>query len=254
MRTLFLVLLLAAAASLTAQPDQGYMIFQTEGTVTLVHAGASKLKPDGLRFVAGDQLTVRKGWATFLDRDLKRVTVKEDADLSFEEVEGLFKKATASLENKYLVMMWEQMNAHESHTSVKGGVVRASGMLFFPFDSAVLLTDNVTFRFFNPERDELRLLIKDSRHVVLHSITLSDSLFRAEAVLSRLERNQVYFWTIHDGKTADNPDFMFFLPSLEGLMEINVTIETMRSSLLDIPEPERTALLDGIIRMNRWLL
>jgi hypothetical protein len=253
MRASILLFFLTIAFSLNAQPDKGYMIFQTEGEVSLEHLGTVSQKPDGQQFLTSDVLVIKTGWATLLDQELKRVTIKEDGVISFEEMQGLFRKATASMENKYLVYMWEKMNEKEEHTSKKGGVVRGEQFLIFPYDSAVIIGPEWCFAFVNQENDPVKLLIKDKKHTIIYQVITSDSLFCADSLVSALERPGEYYWTTREKNRPDYEDRMFILPSEADKNQIIKEAEEIRASLKDIPEPERTSVVNEIIRMNKWV-
>jgi hypothetical protein len=253
MRVSVFFFFLALAISLNAQPGQGYMIFQTEGKVSLIRDGMAHERPDGKSFVEGDAVRISAGWATFLDEGMKRVTVKEEGTISYEEVKALFKKATASLENKYLVYMWEKMNEKEEHTSKKGGVVRGEEFLFFPFDSAILLNPEWCFTYYNPEKIRAILLVKDAGHTLKYPVQSADSLVCFSLAKSPLEPG-VYFWNVSIPGAPTVQDRMMIIPTEAEKTAIMQEIENLGTQLKDIPEPERTSLVNDIVRMNHWLL
>lgn len=255
MRVLVLIILTFTSTLLHAQGEKGYMIFQTDGKVTLQQQGKSYAEAEGMRFSAGDVISVSDGWVSLLDADLKRVTITEDGTVTYGEAVELFRKATASMENKFLVYMWEQMNKHEEeHVAKKGGVVRADETLLFPFDSAIILTDSVCFMFYNPSMAPVELLLRDERHRVLHTVAVQDSVFCEIAVVSLLGEPGTYYWTMRDRQVADPPDRMFILPSEEERSAILRSADEIKAGLRDIPEPARTSLLNEIFRMNGWVM
>jgi hypothetical protein len=253
MRAYLLLCLLIVAFSVNAQPESGYMIFQTEGEVALLQSGSSYLNPDGRRILPGDEMTIKDGWVTFLDPEMKRVTVKKEGKLSFKELQGLFKKATASIENKYLVYMWEKMNEEEEHLSKKGGVVRGEEFLVFPFDSAVILNPEWCFEFYNPDKLHAVLLVKDKAHKVKYPIPAADSLVCYSLASSPLWPGE-YYWNASIPNVPSVEDRMMIIPSEAEKSEIRQEMEKTRERLKDIPEPARTDILNEIFRMNRWVL
>ncbi len=252
MKALCLLIFCLSTLLLSAQANEGYMIFQSNGEVTLRQGDNVFSKPDGMQFLPGDILTINDGWVTLLDNQMKRVTLKENCTVFFETLTGLFKKTTASMENKYLVYLWEKMNEEEKHTTKKGGVVRGKHFPTFPYDSAVILSKSLCFKFYNPAKDPVKLMIKDHRQIVLHTIPTIDSVYCIDTILDKVNKSGIYYWSVRDVE-SESENRMFVIPSEVEKEQIDAEIKEIRNQLKDIPEPELTSVVRDIIKMKGWV-
>jgi hypothetical protein len=241
------------AILLYAQPKEGYMIFQSSGEVTLKKEGIVFYNPDGKQFLPGDTLTINNGWVSLLDNQMKRVTLQENCSISYEFLTELFKEATASMENKYLIYLWEKMNAREELTTKKGGVVRGEFFPIFPYDSAIILSDLWHFKFDNSGKQSVQLIIKDQFDYVIESIPTTDSVISTDSIFTSWSKPGKYFWAIRNDRTVDSEDWLFIIPTESEIEQIDKEIKELRNQLKDIPEPQFTALIRDIIKLKRWV-
>jgi hypothetical protein len=253
MKAIFILLFWLNAFLLSAQSSEGFMIFQSYGEVTLQHEDGIFSKPDGMQFLPGDILTIAKGWVSVLDNQMKRVTLKETCTISFDILTDLFRRATASMENKYLVYLWEKMNEEEKHATKKGGVVRGEFSPDFPCDSAVILAGSWCFGFNNPEKQPVQVLIKDRLKFVLQSMATTDSSLCIDSIPASWNQPGKYFWTIRNDILVDSEEWLFFIPTEKEREQINSEIGELKDRLKDIPEPAFSSILSEIMLINKWV-
>jgi hypothetical protein len=254
MRKLYMLLLLTIPFLTAAQNSPGYMIFQSMGDITLNRGNKTIQKLEGEKFLPGDHLTISKGWISFLDQQMKRVTLSEPCQVSFETLVSLFKKTTASMENKYLVYLWEKMNAEEHHATVPGGAIRGKQLLRFPYDSAIVLSSNFCFSFKNPSKEPLILVIKNWQHEPVFRIQTTDSLVCVDSIDFSSWKPGNYYWTIHHEKAMEPEARLMIIPSADEKKKLEKEFKDFCKKLKDIPSPESDQVLKQIIDLKKWIM
>jgi hypothetical protein len=229
------------------------MIFQSEGEVVIHRSKGEVAAKMGLSINQGDVLDLKKGWISLLNNQLKRVTLDEPVKLSYDQLAVRFSKASASVENKYLVFLWERMNTVETHTTKKGGVIRGSSGLVYPPDSSIILKDSICFRFTNPKNATVRWFLRDSLRSRIREETATDGKVCIDLLIPRLEPGR-YFWSVQLPGLPECEPQSVEIPAAVDKLKIAGEIKSIGKKLGDFPPAEQDRIIGEICRLNCWII
>ncbi len=178
-----LIILLLTQKMLAQSP----IVFHYEGDVKVFRKSVNMLNRTGITIESGDTIHLIDGLITFINKDLKRLSLERPAYYTFSEIIAGLDKADASFANKYLYLVWERMTSESNSSTHPGGVVRANVFSSWPPDSAIILIDNLVFRFENPDKQHLELVFYDQHRREIDRFITSDSLFY-------MNGNEIIWW------------------------------------------------------------
>lgn len=247
----FVITFVSILIVLTGNASEEIMIFNTTGQVALLRDGGVLNKISGYRLVPDDKLVLTSGSFTVLTKSYKRITVDEPGNYHYENVIELLRSADASVSNKYFVYVWEKMNANDESVRHPGGVVRGDEWGLEPWDSAIILSETITFSIPNKADSEFDLLIFSKLNSLVFKSVIVDSL---EVNLSDLEVSDpgYYYWYISSDFGGKPEKRWFEIPENSTKSDLKKEYQKFKEEIKSFSDIDRINLLNEYITTNRY--
>lgn len=253
MKLFFLILLLSFGNNLRAQSNIYYMIFSTSGNIYLSVNKTKTLAQMGDKLVQSNILIIEDGIINLLDHNNKRITINKKGNYTFDEISNLFIEANASLTNKYLTFIWENMNHTHEQIQQKAGVERTDFITFAPLDSAIILSDTLRLKFVNPKHKYVSLIIFDTIGKAVFMLQTDSNLIVLTKSESSWWKSGFYNWIIKSAENDDICSLHFFIPEEKALYSYAKEWKQIQNAINQLPESERSTVIDDILKMTKWI-